>query len=181
MELINKHPKIFIISGHAQSGKDLVADLICKFYSNKKCKKLSYAYYLKHYVQDIMGWDGSNISKPRTILQEFGIELLKKHISNTFLIDRLCDDIKIYSFFYDVIIITDARLILEVETPKNLFKNITTIRIKRLKENTLSADEKKHITETNLDNYTNFDYTILNNDNYDELVNNVYTILEGIK
>lgn len=180
MNFENKNPKIFIISGKASSGKDLVSDIICKKYSDKKCKKLSYAYYLKQYVKDISGWDGSEEDKPRDLLQSVGIDLLKNKIDNNFLVNRMCEDINVYSYFYDVIVITDARLLDEIEVPKNTFSNVTTIRVNRDKDNNLTLEQKKHITETNLDNYQNFDYIIQNNGDYDKLVNDTKRILEEV-
>ena len=65
-----------------------------------------------------------------------------------------------YSYFYDIIIITDARLKEEIEIPKKSFSNVITIRIQNKEENNLTEKEKKHITETNLDTYKDFDYII---------------------
>ncbi|MBE6153755.1 MAG: hypothetical protein E7166_05985 [Firmicutes bacterium] len=178
MKFENRNPKIFIISGKASSGKDLVSDIICNNYNDKKCKKLSYAYYLKQYVKNITGWDGSEESKPRDLLQSIGIDLLKNKIDNDFLINRMCEDISVYSYFYDVIVITDARLVDEIEVVKNKFLNVKTIRVNRNKENNLTLNQKKHITETNLDNYQNFDYIIENNEDYDKLVIDTKNILE---
>ena len=78
------------------------------------------------------------------------------------------EDIKIYSYFFDVIIITDARLVEEVEVPKKLF-DCVTIRLSR-NDNKLTDSQKNHITETNLDDYKKFDY-IINNDDGD--INNL--------
>lgn len=157
MEYINKNPKIYIISGKAKSGKDKLADMIIDRYKNKKCIKLSYSYYLKQYVKKITGWNGLEETKPRTLLQEFGIKFLKNKIDDKLLIKRLITDINVYSYFYDVIVITDARLKEEIEIPKKEFNNVITIRIKG-EHNNLSIEEKKNITEINLDNYNDFDY-----------------------
>lgn len=159
MEYIFKNPKIYIISGKAKSGKDKLADMIIGKYKNKKCIKLSYSHYLKEYVKKITGWNGLEETKPRTLLQEFGINFLKNKIDDKLLINRLITDIKVYSYFYDVIVITDARLKEEVELPRKEFDNVVTIRIKG-EDNNLSITEKEHITETNLDNYNNFDYVL---------------------
>lgn len=177
MEFINKNPKIFIISGKAESGKDEIGKVIEKFYANKKCKKLSYAYYLKQYVKDISGWDGSENNKPRDLLQSMGIDFLKKEIDEQFLIRRICEDIKVYSYFYDILIITDARLPEEVEIPKKIFSNIITIRVNRLMKNHLTESQRRHITEIGLDNYNYFDYVIENYENYDKLIDEVEKIL----
>jgi len=175
MEFINHNPKILILSGKAKSGKNLAANLIEEYYASKKCIQLSYAYYLKQYVKKITKWDGNENTKPRKLLQDLGIDLLKKQIDDKLLIRRICEDIKVYSYFYDIIIITDARLKDEIEIPLKMFKNVKTIRITRENfDNELSNEEKKHITETDLDNYDNFDYVI---DSVD-LKTNLYDVLK---
>ena len=167
MQYNNKNPKIFVLSGKAQSGKNLIADFIEQFYKDKKCIQLSYAYYLKQYVRKISDWDGKEETKPRDLLQSLGIDLIKK-IDSDLLIRRVMEDIKIYSYFFDVIIITDARLVEEVEVPKKLF-DCVTIRLSR-NDNKLTDSQKNHITETNLYDYKKFDY-IINNDDGD--INNL--------
>ena len=145
MQYSNRNPKIFILSGKAKSGKNLIADFIEEYYSDKKCIQLSYAYYLKQYVKKITTWDGNEQNKPRDLLQSLGIDLIKK-IDDKLLIRRVMEDVQVYSYFFDVIIITDARLIEEIETPKSLF-NCITIRINK-DDNNLTLEQKKHITET---------------------------------
>ena len=168
MQYINKNPKIFILSGKAKSGKNYVADIISDYYKNSI--QISYAYYLKQYVKKITNWDGKEETKPRDLLQSLGIDLIKK-IDEELLIRRVMEDIKVYSYFFDVIIVTDARLKEEVDIPKKLFKCIT-IRING-KANDLTLEQKNHITETDLDDYK-FDYVI--NNTKDEILK----ILGGI-
>lgn len=176
MQYNNRNPKIFILSGKAKSGKNLIADFIEEYYSDKKCIQLSYAYYLKQYVKKITTWDGNEQNKPRDLLQSLGIDLIKK-IDDKLLIRRVMEDVQVYSYFFDVIIITDARLIEEIETPKSLF-NCITIRINK-DDNNLTLEQKKHITETNLDDYRNFDYVINNND-ISETKNQIISILKEV-
>ena len=176
MQYNNKNPKIFILSGKAKSGKNLIADIIEKYYSDKKCIQLSYAYYLKQYVKKITNWDGSEENKPRDLLQSLGIDLLKK-IDQNLLIRRVIEDIKVYSYFYDVIIVTDARLKEEVEEPKKIF-NCITIRINK-DSNNLTEEQRKHITETNLDDYQNFDYVVENKD-IEDLKKQIINILKEV-
>ena len=180
MELLKKEVKIIILSGKARSGKDEVANIICNFHKNKKTKKLSYAYYLKQYVKSISNWNGNEKDKPRELLQKIGIDLLKNKIDNKLLIRRTIEDIKVYSYFYDIIVITDARLVDEIEDIKSTFNNVTSIRINRNLDNLLSINEKNHITETGLDNYQKFDYVIDNNRDYNYLEKEVSKILEEI-
>ena len=174
MQYINKNPKIFILSGKAKSGKNYVADIISDYYKNSI--QISYAYYLKQYVKKISNWDGKEETKPRDLLQSIGIDLIK-NIDKELLIRRVMEDIKVYSYFFDVIIVTDARLKEEVDIPKQLFKCIT-IRING-KDNDLTLEQKNHITETNLDNYK-FDY-VINNIDINKTKDEVLKILGGIK
>ena len=88
------------------------------------------------------------------------------------LIKRVIEDIKVYSYFYDVIVISDARYIDEIELIKKEFNNVITIHI-----NSNNCILNKHITETSLDNYNNYDYVIDNNGSVDELCLKVKEVL----
>ena len=80
-----------------------------------------------------------------------------------FLIDRLCDDIEVLKNYFDVFIITDGRLISEFEELRRRLDDIKIIRVIRENyDNNLSEKEKNHITETDLDNYYDYDYTVYN-------------------
>lgn len=165
MEFAKKEVKIFLLSGKARSGKETVSSMIKDYYSSKKVISISFAGYLKEYAKNISGWDGSEETKPRELLQQLGIELIKEKIDNKLFIRRVLEDIEVYSYFFDVIIITDARLVDEVESVKNKYKDAVTIRIVRDNyESNLTSNQKKHITETGLDGYDNFDYIVSNNE-----------------
>lgn len=174
MEYINKHPKIYILSGKAESGKDLVGTYISDIYKDKKTIKLAYANPLKEYTKNIIGFDG--INKPRTFLQELGVDLIKNKIDDKFLINRLINDIKVYQYFFDVIVITDARFKEEIEDIKDNFSNIITIRINK-SSNSLTDEQKNHITEIALDSYDDYDYIIDNTSDKDKLYNDVLKIV----
>ncbi|MBS5778788.1 MAG: hypothetical protein KIC82_05020 [Acholeplasma sp.] len=169
-----KEPLIFVLSGKAKSGKNLIADKIENYYKNKRCIQISYAFYLKNYVKNIYGWSGSEEDKPRELLQKIGIDLIKNKIDSNLLIRRVCEDIKVYSYFYDIIIITDARLKDEIEIPKRLFNNVVTIRIDSIYyDKKMTIEQMNHITETNLDNYDKFDYIINDFDKLEEILSKI--------
>ncbi len=172
MEFVKKNSKIYVIGGKAGSGKDTVASMIKDRVSNTVI--LSYASYLKMYAKQILGWDG-NDPKPREFLQQLGVELIKNQIDNKMLINRIIEDIKVYSYFYDVIIISDARFIDEIETVRKNFNNVTVIHMSE-RNNALTDSEKKHATETGLDEYHNYDYEICE-DNLDSLKDKVEEIV----
>lgn len=180
MEYIDRNPHIFILSGKAKSGKNLVSKIILEYYQSKKCLELSYAHYLKEYAKNILSWNGEEDGKPRDFLQSLGIDLLKK-IDEQFLITRVCQDIEVYRYFYDILIVTDARLKEEIEIPRNKFDKVTVIRIERENfDNGLNQSQNSHITETALDNYTDYDYVILNYNDIKGLQSQVYTILKEV-
>lgn len=77
-----------------------------------------------------------------------------------------------YSYFYDLIIISDARFEREIKCIKDNFKNVYTINISG-RDNNLSEVQKKHITEISLDNYDEYDYKIKNDENVKEKIEDI--------
>ena len=182
MEFIKRNPKIFIISGKARSGKGDISKIISNYFKDKKTITISFGHYIKDYAKRVSSWDGNEDNKPRELLQQLGIELIKNKIDNKLFIRRILEDIEVFSYFYDIIIINDARLIDEIETLKEKYKDSISIRVIRNNvSNKLTNEEKKHITETNLDNYTNFDYVVYNNDTRKKLTGDIESILRGVK
>jgi len=171
MEFKLKNTKIIILSGKAGSGKSNIASLIKK---HKNCIILSYASYIKEIAKNVIPWDGKEETKPRDFLQQFGDVI--KQIDSKLLINRVVEDIKVYSYFYDLIVISDARFIEEIENIKSNFKNVYTINIYG-RDNNLTQNQKNHITETALDNYNLYDYKLKSDENVEE---NLLRILEEI-
>lgn len=168
MNFTKKEIKLFIISGKARSGKDEVSKIIKNYYKEKKSITISFAYYLKDYINRIYG---NFLEKPRDILQEMGIDLIKNKIDNKLLINRIIQDIEVFSYFYDIIIVSDARLIDEIESLKKIYNKSISIRINRDDfDNGLTKEQKNHITEVNLDNYNGFDYVVNNSKNLEKEV-----------
>ena len=53
--------------------------------------------------------------------------------------------------------------------PLNIYPSAVTIRIIRPNyNNNLSIDEKNDVTECNLDNYSDFKYTVINDENFED-------------
>lgn len=165
MEFIKREPKIFIISGKAKSGKNKISKIIEKSYSNKKSITISFGHYIKDYAKRVSDWDGNEETKPRELLQQLGIELVRNKINKRLFIDRILEDIEIFSYFYDIIIISDARLVDEITILKESYPASTSIRVVRNNyQNNLTEEQKKHLTETDLDEFTDFDYIIENDE-----------------
>lgn len=177
----SKMPKIFVIAGKARSGKDTVASIIKDKITDKKVINLQYSFYIKEYAKKISSWDGSEETKPRELLQIIGTDIIRNKIDKHFFIKKLIDDIKVYSYFFDVITISDARYKDEIELIKESYSNTVSIGVMRPNfDNGLTSDEKKHPTEIDLDNYDNYDYKIINDGNLLELEQKVEKILEEV-
>lgn len=174
--------KIYIIAGKARHGKDTIKDFIHKIYDDKKCINLSYGSYIKEYAMKISDWDGSDETKPRTLLQELGTDIIRNKIDEHFFIKRLCDDIKVYSYFFEVATISDARFPDELDIPREMFDDVIIIKVVRSNfETPLSSKEQVHRTETALDNYDNYDYVIENDGTLDDLEEKVKKIVEKVE
>ena len=174
MNFIKRNPKIFLLSGKARSGKNEISKIIERYYSNKKCITISFGYYIKDYAKRISDWDGSEETKPRELLQHLGIELVRNKIDKRLFIDRILQDIEIFSYFYDIIIVSDARLLDEITILKEKYPNSVSIRVVRNNfENNLTEEQKNHLTETDLDQYTDFDYIVENDENLEDKITKI--------
>lgn len=172
MEIKKRDVKIMILSGKARAGKDTTALYMKDYYDSKGLKSiiLQYSTSIKEYAKKITGWDGSDETKPREFLQMLGTEIIRERIDEEFFIKRMIQDIKVYSYFYDVIIISDTRVIKEIEMIRDNFSKVISINIVRPNyESELSVKQMKHITEVGLDGYEKFDYVINNDKGLEEL------------
>ena len=172
--------RIFIIGGKANTGKNTLAKMIKEYYDLKNEKSIitEYSKYVKLMANEML--DLKNKKKPRGFLQDLGEEY-RKTIGPNIFVERMKEDILIYQKYYENIIICDARLIPELTLMKTKYNNCYTIHLLCDKDNKLTDEEKKHITELEFDNYKNFDYTLNNNSSMDELKKELYKVLEEIK
>ena len=173
--------KIYMIGGKARHGKDTIANYIKSYYEkqNLKCIILQISTPLKYYASKVLNWDGSEEDKPREFLQQLGVDVIRKNMGETFLIDRLMDDIKVLFEFCDVIAVSDVRLPIEFTEVKKNFQNVKSIFVDRVNfNNHLINNEAKHITETALDEFDNYDYIIKNDSSLNALENKVISILK---
>ena len=181
MEFINKNPKVYILAGKARAGKDTTAIYIKDYYekNGKKVAILQYSSYLKEYAKKITNWDGSDETKPRQLLIDLGSNLIRKQIDNYLFVNRMLEDIKVLSYFFDVLVISDARLVEELEIPRQKVNNVKIVNITRPNfDNGLTASEKSSLTELGLNNYDNYDYKIINDEDLEKLKYKVNKMLE---
>ena len=158
--------KIYIIGGKAKSGKNTFGKFLreeLKEYGYHPCV-MNITEPLYSYAKNYFEWDEYQDEKPREFLQKMGTEIIKEKLNKpNFLLNRLKEDIEILSTFFDTFIITDARLKNEFGTLKKDYEDVVSIKIEREHYNDdLTLSEKEHITETEIDTITNFDYVIKN-------------------
>jgi len=176
--------KIFIIGGCAQSGKSTFGNLLkeeLKDYGYKPCV-MQITNPLYSYAENYFNYDPNRDQKPREFLQKMGIEIIKEKLGKKdFLLNRLYEDIEILSNFFDVFIITDARLINEFLSIKAKYDDVVSIKlIRRNYDDKLTEEEKNHITEKEISLYNDFDY-IIENKGLDSLKEEALEIIHDIE
>lgn len=166
--------KCITISGKAGHGKDTFAGNLKKNLEAKGYRVcvFHYADYIKMIAKEIYCWDGEKDDTGRTILQSLGDKLRAKN--PRVIIDELIKILQLVEEDFDFALIPDARFPIEIEALKEFWKT-TSVYINRVNfENKLTSNQKKHITETAMDNYTyDFKYDVLENvflDHSDEIV-----------
>lgn len=159
--------KLYLICGKARAGKDTFAKLI-KQEEEKNSKKvciLKLTAPLYSWAKDYFNYDKEKDEKPRELLQTLGYDILQLKLKKKdFLLDYLITTIEVLDNYYDVGLITDGRLVHEIEVLKEKYPNIKTILLTNKKDNKLTNKEKNHQTEIDLDDYKDFDYIVENKD-----------------
>ena len=171
--------KIYLVAGKSGSGKNEVAQIIKNYYTSfgKRVLITEFSKYLKLYAKEVLNWHEDE-PKPRRFLQDIGVTIRENMEQPLILINRMFEDIRVYELYFDVVIISDVRLPEEIDEFKKKYPNCKAIYvINQFEPSKLSIAEQMHITETALENYSNFDYTITN-DNKNTLESKVISYIE---
>lgn len=171
--------KIIMICGKARSGKDTLTDYLIPGLEDEKVCRIQISQYIKYYAMKYFGWDGSEETKPRDLLNKLGTEIIRNKIDPEFHINRLLQDIEVLSYFFDTFIVNDVRFPIEIEKVKEKFDNVTTIKIFR-ESDELTESQKKEVSETALDDYTDFDFVVDNSGSLEDLELEANKILNEI-
>ncbi len=173
---------IFLISGRARNGKGTVSKILKEKLEDRNFSvcEIQVMRTLKGYLKDYFGWDGSEETKPRKQLQQIGTDIIRERLNKPYFhIDRLTEDINILSNFFNVFIVSDIRLPLEIETIRERFPNVISINVIRSDYvSPLEVSEQVHITELALNDYKNFDYEIVNS-SVEGLENDIINIIDS--
>lgn len=142
--------KVILISAKAEHGKTTAANIIKEYLEshNKKVIIIPFADYLKFSCGRYLGWNGKKDEQGRSFLQDKGKKARDKNID--FWAGLVAGYVTVYSDEADFFIVDDCRYKNEFECFKGL--DYLTIRIERLNfENHLTPEQRKHVSETDLD------------------------------
>jgi len=167
---------IILISGKAESGKNLVGDILQKHLSNTLIA--AFGDYVKYVCQNYLGWDGVKNQEGRHFIQHWGTDIIRKENPDFWAIVLSELHFALRNNF-DYFIVPDVRFLNEIEQEKIIFGNkVITLKIVRPNhESILTEEQKNHISETGLDNYE-FDYVIVNDGTIEDLEKKVEMFIE---
>lgn len=180
--------KIVLISGKAEAGKTTAANFLKRLLQRTYGKNVAivpYAAYLKSTAKTIWEWNGKKDEGGRHLLQWWGTEVVREKDPD-FWVKAVMNVSDMAEPYLDYLIIDDCRFPNEINmwkktcfvensgdelddhlVLKRRWPNIFTIRIERPgHENALTEEQRKHPSETALDDYK-FDITISAQDSWD--------------
>lgn len=163
--------KVILISGKAQHGKDTAANFLkmqlCSLNTECRVKITHLGDLLKYMCREYGHWDGNKDKSGRSILQRIGTDVVRAEYP-TYWVDFIANIIKWFDNDWDFFIIPDIRFHNELDVLK-AYPTIT-IRIDRPNfDNGLTASQKIHPSEVDLDNYLNWSIQINNDSDLSKL------------
>lgn len=161
--------QFIVITGEAESGKDTVARYLAEYFEEEGERVIitHYADLLKYTCESFFGWDGKKDMYGRSLLQRVGTEYVRDQLSKSFWIDYVWNMLDFSKDRWDTVIIADARYDNEIDVKPRAKKidadaSVKTIKVARNKKSSLSDEQKKHSSESGVNNIDT-DYVINNN------------------
>lgn len=172
--------RVILISGSARFGKDSTAFMMKELLEKQKKKVLiiHYADNLKLFAKNYFGWSGQKDQKGRELLQWLGTDVIRKNYEDTW-VDMVVALLKGIKTLYDYIIIPDVRFPNEIDRMRDNFDCITVRVIRSNFDNGLTEEQRKHPSETALDNYP-MEYELINDGDLEKLLDTTRTFIKNI-
>ena len=162
--------QVIAISGHAQNGKDTVANLLSSKLNDLGYQVLitHYADLLKYICKTFFGWDGNKDEDGRRLLQYVGTDIIKNRFPN-FWVDFIAFILKNFSDNWDWVLIPDTRFPNEIHRLREEGFDVIHLRVVRGNfKSPLTPEQQQHPSETAL--YSELpDYFIHNNGTLEDL------------
>ena len=166
--------KIILISGKAEHGKTATARIIKERLESKgkTVTIVPFASYLKFVCKKYFEWNGEKNLEGRRILQYVGTDVVRKKDPD-FWVRTVGDFIKMFEDDFDFFIVDDCRFVGEADYFTDIQPmDVLKIRVVRNNfENSLTKSQRLHQSETDLDNYPNFDIYLYSDSGIDNLNN----------
>ena len=172
--------RVILISGSARFGKDSTAFMMKELLEKQQKKVLiiHYADNLKLFAKNYFGWSGQKDQKGRELLQWLGTDVIRKNYEDTW-VDMVVALLKGIKTLYDYIIIPDVRFPNEIDRMRDNFDCITVRVIRPNFDNGLTEEQRKHPSETALDNYP-MEYELINDGDLEKLLDTTRTFIKNI-
>ena len=172
--------RVILISGSARFGKDSTAFMMKELLEKQKKKVLiiHYADNLKLFAKNYFGWSGQKDQKGRELLQWLGTDVVRKNYEDTW-VDMIVALLKGIKTLYDYVIIPDVRFPNEIYKMCDNFNCITVRVIRPNFDNGLTEEQRKHPSETALDNYP-MEYELINDGDLEKLLDTTRTFIKNI-
>lgn len=177
--------RIYMLHARAQSGKDTCAAIMKEEYEKrgKRVIIIAFADYVKFALDKYYGVKDYKSITGRTVIQHFATDLVRKN-DPTFWGRTVADLLRAIEDDFDIAIISDWRFENEYKCMVNRFASHIVVPILIERENNeltdnMTHEQRKHQSETELDNWKVFDYNIYNETG--ELEKTHYQIIKMIE
>lgn len=148
--------KVVCISGHAQHGKDTLAQMMrrCLWGFGQRVLIIHNADLLKFMCRQLFGWDGVKDERGRTLLQYVGTDVVRAQCPD-FWVDYIANVLKLFNGQWDYVLIPDCRFPNEIDALRNAGFDVVHVGVIRDNfDNGLTAEQMEHPSETALDDRT---------------------------
>ncbi len=161
---------IFTISGHAQNGKDTVAQMLRDSLEEHGNRVLiaHYGDLVKYICKGFFGWNGEKGEYGRTLLQYVGTDVVRRQDPD-YWVNFIIQMLRFFGDNWDYVLIPDARFPNEIRGLQEEGFDVIHLRVRR--ENftsPLSKEQQEHPSETALD-HTVPDHWIINDGTLSDL------------
>lgn len=163
--------KIYLLHAPARGGKNTCADAMKEYYESRYNKKVlicAFGDYVKFVLSKYYACDDYKSLEGRTNIQHFATDQCRG-INEDIWVNVISLLLEVIDDDYDICIIPDFRFKNELSFLSDKFKDKKIIPINIIRPNykevdNMSALQRNHISEKDLDNFKNWIYTITNND-----------------
>lgn len=160
--------KIFLIHAPARSGKNTCGEVMKEYYESKgkNVCMIAFADAVKFSLEKYYGITDFKSPEGRSHIQHYATDQCRG-VNPTLWADWVANWLKATEADWDIVIVPDWRFLNEYEVLAEMFgeEKVRTMLITRpdIEEiSDLTEEQRRHQSESELDNFKNFDYTVIN-------------------